>query len=57
MFSLSNQILSQAIQKGDELIEVNGKNIKGLKISEAIPLLKSAGKVVKLKLSRYFVAN
>ena len=42
----------QAIQIGDELIEVNGKNIKGLKISEAIPLLKSAGKVVKLKLSR-----
>ena len=42
----------QAIQLGDELIEVNAKNIKGLKINEAIPLLKSAGKVVKLKLSR-----
>ncbi|XP_023346624.1 glutamate receptor-interacting protein 2 isoform X2 [Eurytemora carolleeae] len=43
---------TKAIQIRDELIEVNGVNVKGLKLSEAVPLLQNSGNVVKLKLTR-----
>ena len=43
---------TRAIQIKDELVEVNGTNVKGKTLSEAIPLLQNAGKLVKLKLTR-----
>ena len=43
---------TKAIQIKDELVEVNGVNVKGKTLSEAIPLLQNAGKLVKLKLTR-----
>ena len=43
---------TKAIQIKDELVEVNGTNVKGKTLSEAIPLLQNAGNIVKLKLTR-----
>merc|ERR1719495_178028 len=43
---------TEAIQLRDELVEVNGVNVKGKSLSEAIPLLQNAGNLVKLKLTR-----
>ena len=43
---------TKAIQLRDELVEVNGVNVKGKSLSEAIPLLQNAGSLVKLKLTR-----
>ena len=43
---------TKAIHLRDELVEVNGTNVKGRSLSEAIPLLQNAGSLVKLKLTR-----
>ena len=43
---------TKAIQLRDELVEVNGINVKGRSLGEAIPLLQNAGSLVKLKLTR-----
>ena len=43
---------TRAIQLRDELVEVNGTNVKGKTLKEAIPLLQNAGNLVKLKLTR-----
>jgi len=43
---------TKAILLRDELVEVNGVNVKGKSLSEAIPLLQNAGSLVKLKLTR-----
>lgn len=43
---------TKAIQLGDELVEVNGSCVRGRPLAEAIPLLKNAGDLVKLKLTR-----
>jgi PDZ domain len=43
---------TKAIQEGDELLEVDGKSVKGLQLVDAVPLLQNAGNVVRLKLMR-----
>ena len=43
---------TKAIHLRDELVEVNGINVKGRSLGEAIPLLQNAGSLVKLKLTR-----
>ena len=43
---------TKAIHLRDELVEVNGINVKGRSLGEAIPLLQNAGNLVKLKLTR-----
>ena len=44
---------TKAIQVGDELVEVDGRSVKGLQLAEAVPLLlHHAGNVVRLKLMR-----
>jgi hypothetical protein len=43
---------TKAIQVGDELVEVDGRSVKGLQLSQAVPLLQNAGNVVRLKLTR-----
>jgi len=43
---------TKAIQVGDELVEVEGRSVKGLQLAQAVPLLHNAGAVVRLKLLR-----
>lgn len=43
----------QKIQVNDQIIEVDGRSLFGFNNLQAVDLLKSTGKVVKLKLARY----
>lgn len=45
--------MSNKIQVNDQIIEVDGRSLYGYTNHEAVEVLRSAGKVVKLRLARY----
>lgn len=45
--------MSKKIQVNDQIIEVDGRSLYGYTNHEAVEVLRSAGKVVKLRLARY----